>query len=43
MAFNRIPKSRYYSEMAEETKQKWQIKLEKYIKATITKQYFPTV
>jgi hypothetical protein len=43
IAFNRIPKSRYYNEIAEETKLKWQIKLEKCVKATITKQYFTNV
>jgi hypothetical protein len=39
----RIPKSRYYNEIAEETKQKGQIEWEKCDKATITKQYFSKV
>jgi aspartate-semialdehyde dehydrogenase len=36
IAFNIIPKSTYYNEAAEETKQEWQIEWEKCVTATIT-------
>jgi len=42
-AFNRIPISTVYYELEEEAKQQWQKELEKYTKATITKEYFPTI
>ena len=41
--FNRIPISTYYNEIAEETKKKWQNEWEKCVKATTTKEYFPSV
>jgi hypothetical protein len=37
IAFNRIPKSTYYNEIAEENKRKWQIQWKKCTKATVTK------
>ena len=43
IAFNRIPKSTLHHEAGEEAKQQWQSKWEKCAKATITKEYFPTV
>jgi hypothetical protein len=43
VAINRIPKSTYFNEIAEATKQKWQIEWEKCVQATITKPYFPNV
>ena len=43
IAFNRIPKSALYYEVAEEAKQKWQSEWEKCAKAATTKQYFPAV
>jgi primosomal protein N' len=42
IAFNRIPKSTFCSEIEEEAKQKWQ-KMEDCTKAAITKQFFPNV
>jgi primosomal protein N' len=42
IAFNKIPKSTLYHEVAE-AKQQWQIEWRKCAKAAITKNYFPTV
>ena len=43
IAFNRIPKSTLYHEVAKEAKQQWQSEWEKCAKAATMKQYFPTV
>jgi len=43
IAFNRIPKSILYNEVAGEVKQQWQSEWEKCAMAATTKENFPTV